>query len=225
MIANPVWEALTSEHARFAIGGAGLKRYPDTVAPFLAVAREGESLDEELCELVAPGESLYFVGVSPRLPASWTAEHSIVVQMRCDTPMEQGRSESEILTLGPRDLDDMLELTAIAYPMFFRVRTIELGTYLGIRSGGRLVAMAGERMRITGYQEISAICTHPDHRGRGYARHLTAPLVETQLERGGVPFLHVSASNTHAVGLYERWGFVRTRELHLWKVQRPGGSH
>jgi ribosomal protein S18 acetylase RimI-like enzyme len=225
MIDNPVWEALTSAHAHLAIGGSRLKRYPDAVAPFLAVARAGESLDEELFELVRPGEIFYFVGLAPKLPLSWSIEPSVVLQMRCDTPIEPGRETGEVLTLGPQDLDDMLRLTAIAYPMFFRVRTMELGTYLGVRADGRLVAMAGERMRITGYQEISAICTHPDHRSRGYARQLTAPLVNRQLERDCVPFLHVSASNMHAIGLYGHWGFNRTRELDMWKVQRPGGTN
>ncbi len=230
MIANPVWEALLSAHARFAIGGPRLKRYPDTVAPFLAVAREGESLDEELFELVSPGEILYFVGIAPKLPAAWSAEHSIVVQMLCNDRMPLLRGGTGFQALGPQDLEDMLALTAIAYPMFFRARTLELGTYLGIRSEGRLVAMAGERMRVTGYrgidaQEISAICTHPEHRGRRYAQILTTSLVNTQLERGDLPFLHVSASNTHAIGLYEHWGFSRTRELHMWKVQRPGGTN
>jgi len=222
MITNPVWDSLHSEHARFATGSGALVRYPRAVAPFLAVARDNESLGHELDALVAPGETFYFVGCAPQLPASWPVERSMVLQMRCDAAMEPKPVRFAIVPLGTHDIGDMLALTAIAYPAFFRERAIELGRYLGVHVDGRLVAMAGERMRLTGWQEISGICTHPDHRGHGYARELTRPFVDASLARGVVPFLHVSVANTHAIGLYERWGFVRNGEFQMWKVSRPG---
>lgn len=110
--------------------------------------------------------------------------------------------------------------STLVYPEFFRRRTPELGRYLGVYQQGRLVAMAGERMRLDGYQEISAICTHPEFTGRGYAARLTTELVNASLQRGSIPFLHVGSHNTRARALYERLGFRERIDVGLWSVQR-----
>jgi predicted GNAT family acetyltransferase len=114
----------------------------------------------------------------------------------------------------------MLLLTQIAFPEYFRERTAELGEYLGIFDGGRLVAMAGERMALDGWQEISAVCTHPDFLGRGSARRLTLALMYRHRLRGVASFLHVSESNTRARRLYESMGFSVRASLTLGKIER-----
>jgi predicted GNAT family acetyltransferase len=115
---------------------------------------------------------------------------------------------------------DMLALVEITKPGPFRGRTHEMGRYLGIRVDGRLVAMAGERLRPVGYTEVSAVCTHPDYRGRGYGRDLVETLVRNIIDRGEVPILHVEKDN-RAAFLYEQVGFSRRQTIHLVALRKP----
>jgi predicted GNAT family acetyltransferase len=112
----------------------------------------------------------------------------------------------------------MLELTALVYPDFFRSRTAALGKYIGRYADGKLAAMAGQRLACPGYREISAVCTHPEHRGQGHAGRLIGQLSHAILADGDTPFLHVSASNKSAWKLYENLGFAASRELRFVKV-------
>jgi predicted GNAT family acetyltransferase len=139
--------------------------------------------------------------------------------MLCSSRIEIAEPEVEICALADADIPAMLELTALVYPEFFRTRTLELGAYSGIYQNGRLAAMAGERMYLTGYREISAVCTHPDFTGRGFAAALVAQVTNAILERNEVPFLHVSRDNLRAKSLYERLGFIARCELPLWAVR------
>jgi ribosomal protein S18 acetylase RimI-like enzyme len=123
-------------------------------------------------------------------------------------------SDPEIVELGAPDSAEMIELTALTKPGPFDKRTHELGTYLGIRREGKLVAMAGERLKIPGYAEVSAVCTHPEHTGRGYARVLMTEVMQRILGRGESPFLHVREDNVHAIELYHRLGFIRRALLY-----------
>jgi len=111
-------------------------------------------------------------------------------------------------------------LTALVYPHYFRLRTMELGRYFGIYQGGRLAAIIGERLGMDAYQEISAVCTHPDFSARGYARRLLALLSNDNLERGRTPFLHVSHQNHRAKLLYEQTGYRHRRDIDFWSLCR-----
>jgi len=118
----------------------------------------------------------------------------------------------------------MQDLTAIAYPRFFRARTHELGKYFGIWQDGRLAAMAGERIAMKQYRELSGVCTHPDFRGRGYAKRLIARVVNGILEDGRVPFLHVDAENEKTIALYRQLGFADVNTVPMVLVRRSEGS-
>ena len=118
-------------------------------------------------------------------------------------------------------VDDMLDLVQSTRPGPFRRRTIELGTYLGIRRDGTLIAMAGERMHPPGWSEISAVCTDPEFRGEGLASRVMLAVVEVIRRRGDLPFLHAAADNTSAIRLYENLGFTHRREAVFQAVQRP----
>ena len=124
-------------------------------------------------------------------------------------------SDPEIVELGAKDSPDMMALTALTKPGPFNQRTHELGTYLGIRHDGKLVAMAGERLKVPGYTEVSAVCTHPEHTGHGYARILTTEVMRRIRSRGETPFLHVREDNVRAIELYERLGFSQRVLLHF----------
>ena len=129
--------------------------------------------------------------------------------------LSQYASHPEILELGPSDVPEMMELTALTKPGPFGKRTHELGSYLGIRHNGKLVAMAGERLKVPGYTEVSAVCTHPEHTGRGYARILMMEVMQRIRSRGETPFLHVRGDNVRAIELYERLGFSQRVLLHF----------
>ncbi len=127
-------------------------------------------------------------------------------------PESTGRRLPVFHQLGEDDVQEMIALTKLTKPGPFATRTREMGDYFGIRKDGVLVAMAGERLRLPGFTEISAVCTHPEHLGQGYARQLITLLLKRIQGRGERAFLHVREENTRAVGLYERIGF-RKRKL------------
>jgi predicted GNAT family acetyltransferase len=129
-------------------------------------------------------------------------------------------SPAPIVKLGVEDSADMLKLTALTKPGPFGPRTHELGSFFGIRIGSRLVAMAGERLKVEGYIEVSAVCTHPDHLGKGYAAALMRTVMRGILERGETPFLHSRADNARAIALYERLGFRHREAGHFVVLER-----
>jgi ribosomal protein S18 acetylase RimI-like enzyme len=219
---NPIWSALTSAQSHFAIGGPHAKRYPAEVAPFMAVAEPSALAAKALAELVAPGEVINIIAVTPALRDGWELLGTgNVVQMiwRADAPMPDVDS-SDIVELGEADAPDMLALTALVFPGYFRPRTPEMGAYFGIRQNGRFAAMTGERMKVHGLEEISAVCTHPDFTGRGHAARLVSYVARNMLQRGVTPFLHVNETNHRARSLYERVGFENRAILPLWLLKR-----
>jgi GNAT superfamily N-acetyltransferase len=199
-------------------------RYPARFAPFLGVASAAMDVGAAFAELIAPGESVYLLGVLPRIPRGYFLQATgPVVQMVCTTPvlLEEG---PEIVGLTAAHRADVLALTARVYPHYFREGTLQLGRYFGIytpdASGAvRLAAMIGERLGTETHTELSAICTHPDLEGCGYARRLTAFLGNDALAHGYTPFLHVSRENGRALRLYERMGYSLRRNIGFWEVR------
>ncbi|MGN6150570.1 MAG: GNAT family N-acetyltransferase [Lysobacteraceae bacterium] len=221
---NPFWSALRSRHAHLAIGTDAVARYPADHAPFLGVAHADVEADAALAALLAPGESVYLIGVAPRVPTGTKLAldfHGDLVQMIRTEPMLVPDGPA-IVPLGDAQREDVLALTALVYPHYFRARTLALGRYFGICVDGRLAAMAGERLATDRYQELSAICTHPDFLGRGYARRLTAWLANDVLAAGRTPYLHVSPANARAKSLYEAMGFRLRSRVPFWSLRREG---
>lgn len=217
---NPFWTALCSRHHPIARFCADAARYPTEFAPFLGVASDGVEADAALESLVAADESVYLLGVAPRTPTGWRLRaFRPLAQMICTGPLEV-IDGPPIVPLSTAHRDDVLALTALVYPHYFRPRTMELGRYFGIYQDGRLAAMIGERLATDEYQEISAICTHPDFNGRGYARRLTAMLSNDVLAAGRTPYLHVSYENPRAKGLYQRIGYRLRRDISFWSLSR-----
>ena len=217
---NPVWASLRSRHASLARMAGGAARYPADVAPFAAIDPDAADAVNDLPGLVAPGESVLFVGPAPAMPSQWIIDGPTpIAQMICESPIASGEGP-EIVELSNDRVADMLALTALVYPHYFRPRTIEMGRYLGIYAGDLLVAMAGERMGMDDYQEISAVCTHPEFTGRGHAQRLVAQLNNAALDQGRLPFLHVSHANARAKSLYERLGYVLRADIPLLAVRR-----
>jgi hypothetical protein len=126
----------------------------------------------------------------------------------------------ELRRLTAADAPAMVELAHLTEPGPFQLRTLELGTFFGVLQAGRLLAMAGKRIHVPGAIEVSGVCTHPDARGRGYARHLMSRVMEEIVQAGRMAFLHTLASNDAAIQIYESLGFVRRRSLELAAIRR-----
>jgi predicted GNAT family acetyltransferase len=222
---NPAWSALTTHQAHLALGGGLARRYPEYIAPIAALGSKEDAAFQELSDLVQPGDSISLPGtlegIAPKLPRQFTITlEKSLVQMVCQTRVDVPARGVELCVLSEADIPDMLALTALTHPGPFRSQTYTLGTYLGIRVDGRLAAMGGQRMHVPGYREISAVCTHPDFQGRGYARTLVSRLVAETFDRGPVPFLHVEEANQRAQAVYSGLGFVKRARLPLLVIER-----
>lgn len=217
---NPFWSSLRSIHRGLAIGSEDAARYPPQFAPFLGVAGAGVDADQAIAPLLGPDETVLLLGVLPRLSKAWKLEtFRPLAQMIRAEPLDV-QEGPEIIALDASHRADVLALVALVYPHYFRPRTMELGRYFGMYVDGRLAAMIGERLGTDTHIEMSAICTHPDFTGRGYARRLTAFLTNDTLARGRTPFLHVSYENPHAKSLYERIGYRLRRDIPFWALKR-----
>jgi ribosomal protein S18 acetylase RimI-like enzyme len=216
---NPVWHALTGPHAAFAIGDGKARHYPRDMVPFSAIAEPTPAAYRDLAADLPPNTEARLHRPSDEpVPPGWDKIAAYpMLQMVADRIEGAVSDAPTIVSLGEPDIEAMLELMAATNPGRFGPRTPMLGTYLGIRYGGRLIAMAGERIRVPGYVELSAISTHPQARRRGHARYLTALLMRRALDRGERPFLHLRSTNTSALSVYTALGFKVRRELvSLW---------
>ena len=218
---NPFWSSLRTLHRDIAVQAGQVARYPADHAPFLGVAHAGADVGDALETLVAANETVLVLGVAPAVPDGWRLEHlEELAQMVCTEPLEVVDGPDPIELVTPQHREDVLALTALVYPHYFRPRTMDLGRYFGIYEDGRLAAIIGERLGMDAKREMSAICTHPAHLGRGHARRLTALLTNDTLARGHLPFLHVSPRNTRAKDLYERIGYQVRRTIPFWSLRR-----
>jgi predicted GNAT family acetyltransferase len=216
-----VRNALVATHQRFALGDGGAVRYPADVAPFAAMADSSPESFSALRSLIDAQRPVALVTTDEVVPPSGfsVVRRAVVLQMIWQGTLDR-HDELQHMKLTQADVPEMLALTAATEPGPFGPRTIELGSYFGVRSQGKLVAMAGERMRLDGFTEISAVCVDAAFRGRGYAAGLMKLLISTITARGETPFLHVFTSNRTAISLYRTLGFVDRREMHLTVLDR-----
>lgn len=220
---RPIWTALNSRHAPLAEGGALAKRYPAAVSAFAATGDETPESIAALGALAAPGETLIVVQAAPiELPSGYEAMmRATLVQMVAEEP-EQAVADERIVRLGLEDAQDMLDLAVLTKPGPFTLRAQDFGPFWGIRSGGRLIAMAGQRLGQAGFRELSGVCTHPDVRGQGLGRLMSLYGMERIREAGDVPYLHAYASNATAIGLYESIGFRLRTTMNMAVMRRAG---
>jgi ribosomal protein S18 acetylase RimI-like enzyme len=216
---NPFHASLSMRHRHIAQVDGDTARFPAQYAPFLGVAHADADAEASLQVLVAPGESVYLLGIVPQVSPAWRLEaFRPLAQMVCTQPLEVGAGP-EVIALEEAHRADVLALTALVYPHYFRERTMEMGRYFGIYQDGRLAAIIGERLGMDDAQEVSAVCTHPDFNGRGYARRLLALLTNDLLAQGRLPFLHVSHENARAKQLYEQMGYAVRRDIGFWSLR------
>ena len=196
-------------------------RYPADVAPFATVGTSSASAMRELASLLIEGESLWiFAEEYLAVPELNRFDTLKCLQMVLPDEVKPPEREMEMVPLSAEDGPAMVALTDVAFPGFFRSRTYAMGSYFGVRAEGKLIAMGGERLKLDGYPEISGVCTHPDHRGKGYAASLIWEVVRKHRRDGDVSWLHVASANRKAIELYHRMGFVTSREVTLHRVSR-----
>ena len=218
---HPIWNALTTRQQTLAEGGALARRYPPAIAPFAAMADMSAQSFAALGALMTGSDVVVLFTPDPvNAPAELKVLLAETGEQMIGTPAESSIGGAEIITLGAEDAAAMVELTKLTNPGPFTLRTQELGTFLGIRIDGQLVAMAGERMKPVNYTEITAVCVHPDYRGRGYAQLLLGAVAKGITARGEIPVLHVFSHNHSAIALYRRQGMEIRRRLHVTVLQR-----
>jgi FR47-like protein len=218
---NVIWNALNTRLAEFAQAYDQARRFVPDVSPLGAFAEPNDQGYESAGVLLGEGQTIGLFLEKPYQPRpGW----KIIAAMPMPQMVYSGEpanliasreSDHQIVDLGTEHVPQMMTLTALTKPGPFNKRTHELGRYIGIFYESQLVAMAGERLKVPGYTEVSAVCTHPDHTGRGHARLLMTDVIRRILDRGEIPFLHVRGDNLHAIALYERMGFKQRVLSHL----------
>jgi len=225
LLDSPIWNALLTEHRALALGDEHARRYPSEIGPLAGTPDQSQASYDALRPLAGPGGLVVlFLPDPPALLTGWSLfRGGTLTQMIC-RKHELGNADCELAEgatlrrLGKADVPAMVELATLTEPGPFRERTIELGKFHGIFVGERLLAMAGQRMRVPGVVEVSAVCTHPDARGRGYGGMVMREVMRDIADEGGVPFLHAFAENP-AVRLYEGLGFAHRRSFDLAAIK------
>ncbi len=222
---NPIWNSLTTDHAALALGDERARRYPPAIGPLAGIPAQSPESYASLAQLAGPGGAIaIFLREPLQLPEGWTLlragalDQMIALEPRLQAPMDFPGVELRRLTAA--DAPAMVELAHLTEPGPFELRTLELGTFYGILQSGRLLAMAGKRMHVPGAIEVSGVCTHPDARGRGYAKHLMSLVMEEIVEAGRVPFLHTLSANAGAIRIYKSLGFVCRRSFEFAAMRR-----
>ena len=219
---RPVWASLTTYHSALSVGNELVRRFVPDVNMFAAAADDSPAALAALAQWVGPGETIFLVQAAEIVPPPGfeVVKAAKAVQMVATRSVSAEALREDIRVLAEEDAPEMLALARLTEPGPFLTRTHVMGTFRGIRKDGRLAAMAGERMRFPGYTEVSGVCTHPEFRGRGLARSLSAAVTARIEARGEQAFLHTWKSNTAAIALYQGLGFEFRTEMNIVVLRR-----
>ena len=208
---NPIWNALNTGDAEKNRGNEQVRHFDINTAPFIGIENWNEDSQRKIIELHQP-EREWFLLIADTIQFIDQLEllvtmpiHQLVCTNLNRSPIKH--NEIKYIPLNESHVDEMILLTALTKPGPFSKNTIQFGNYHGIFDNDKLVAMGGERMHVANYTEISAICTHPDAQGKGYAASITQFLAAAIIEKGQIPFLHARTDNTKAIEIYKRLGF------------------
>jgi len=220
---SPAWHALNTHNREFSFGNDRVRYFDRDVSPFAAVKENTEENFGLLYDMTEHEGTIRLI-MAPleiKAPPFWNRTYLIKgIQMVCESSSELNRATMELNPLTNEDVPQMLELTKQTQPGPFDSRTIDFGHYVGIFDGDKLAAMAGQRFHIPGYAEISAVCTHPDHTGKGYARQLLLHHVHRIRAAGETPYLHVRADNERAIKVYESLGFSKRTDMYFYGLKK-----
>ena len=218
---RPIWTSLNSVHAKYSIGSKLARRFRDNISPFAAAQDESAQSLLKLAELLPEGGSIFVAQANKIVcpPGTRAAMRASAAQMLFDDCEIRLENNHTIERLSKTDTSDMLALADLTNPGPFEEQTHLLGEFFGVKQDGRLIAMAGERLKQPGFTEISGVCTHPDYQRQGLGRELCKTLMARILDRKERPYLHVFSNNTGAIKLYERLGFRIRKEIHVAQLE------
>jgi ribosomal protein S18 acetylase RimI-like enzyme len=222
---NVIWQALTTRQIQFSQSFEQARRFVPEAGPLAAFMTPDDAGYESLAGLAAARGTIALFLDSPYQPrAGWSVVAGApllqMVWQNSDLSKLSPATTAPIVELGNPDSAEMIALAALTKPGPFGPRTHELGNFYGIRQEGKLVAMSGERMKVPGHTEVSAVCTHPEHTGHGYAAALMTRVMQGILDRGEIPYLHVRGDNKRAIELYQRLGFAERKSVYFVVLRR-----
>lgn len=215
---NPAWYSLHEIHHNFAIEYKGIKFYNPKYCPF------GGSIDKDIAtkgisEYSNLADSFFVIGEKPLLGDTVNLKRNLICnQMLLKKQIELELKEEIISLQNESQREDLFNLVSLVQPGYFKNKTADLGKYFGIYKDDKLVAVSGERMQMNDFTEISAIVTHPNHTGNGYAKQLIKYTTDQVFQEKKTPYLHVVESNVHAIRLYEKLGFTTRRKINFWNL-------
>lgn len=212
---NPVWHALHEHHTGLSLNYDNLLCYKPNVCPFGGYILD-KPIAEHLNAYAKLGTDFFIVGEKPDYTKALKLNFELVcVQMVAHNTITQSITE-EIIHLNGQFEEELYQLVCMVMPGYYKHDTPLMGNYYGIFKDGKLVATAGERLSMDGFTEVSAIVTHPEHIGQGYAKQLTAYMANAIFSKGQIPFLHTGHTNNKAISLYQKLGFSIRREISFW---------
>jgi ribosomal protein S18 acetylase RimI-like enzyme len=217
---NPAWHSLNETHQSLALSSDEIKFYLPGVCPFGGMASPEADLPLFMNTHAPTLNSFFVIGNQPEKISGLLFEKELVcLQMVCSEKIKVEPVE-EIIALQENHTQQLVHLVNRVQPGYFKEGTVKMGEYYGIFKNNELVAATGERMKMYGFTEISAVVTHPDFTGKGFAKQLVAYTANKNFEQGIVPYLHVAGNNAGVIGLYEKLGFVTRRKISFWKMKR-----
>ena len=217
---NPVWHALQETHREHALDFGNIQFYHPDYCPFGGFEQRG-NISDGIEKYAAHCDNFFVVGEKPSVPRSLELTNELVCEQMVINTTINVESAEIIVPLTRQHAQLLWDLVNLVQPGYFRIKTSQLGNYYGIFIDDKLVAVTGERMQVNEGVEVSAVVTHPDHTGKGYAKQLVAHTVNNILQRDKLPFLHVAANNTGAINLYRKIGFTTRRKISFWNFVAP----
>jgi ribosomal protein S18 acetylase RimI-like enzyme len=221
---SPAWNALNSGNKLLSFGNDKARYFDREVSPFVGLQENTPENFGLLYDMLSHDRTaLFMTPVQIDIPAPWIVPFMVKgIQMICDNPWKTDANSAGLVTLNSDHVPQMLSLTKLTNPGPFDSKTIDFGHYRGIFEGDQLVAMAGQRLHAYNYAEVSAVCTHPDHTGKGYARKLLLYQMNRIREAGEIPYLHVKADNDRAIKVYESLGFLKRTDMYFYVIKKTG---
>jgi len=221
---NPVWHSLNETHENYSINYNHLKCYHPDFCPFGGYENSND-ISGEIDKYAKLINNFFIVGNKPKFSKSLTLKNELVCLQMVMSHYIDLEIQEDIIKLNYNYEEDLFKLVNLVQPGYFKNKTIQLGDYYGIFRNRNLVAVAGERMKMNDFVEVSAIVTHPEHTGKGYAKQLIAYTVNKILNQNKIPYLHVAESNIGAIKLYEKSGFETRRKISFWNIITESENH
>jgi GNAT superfamily N-acetyltransferase len=214
---NPVWHSISETHKDFGIDFGTIKFYHPDYCPFGGFMAT-DNMENSISEYAKLANNFFIIGQKPIVPDNLKLNNELICLQMIIYNKIEGKIEEQIIKLQEEHIEDLLGLVKIVYPEYFKKKTASLGNYYGIYKNNQLVAVTGERMQMDDYTEVSAVITHPDHTGNGYAKQLVTHAVNAIFDKNKTPFLHVAESNVGAIKLYEKLGFQTRENISVWNI-------